>query len=362
MGSGEFTPQAPQFVQDVKGGVSTETVTEIINIGATGNVKDAAGSTVVIDLERGPILEKTGGRIGSFWGSPHNLQYAKEVQSVVETDGSAAFAVYDSLRDLEKLFESASSARYIAKLIDGANNEIYGWIGGVSVSGDVYTFQIFNGVALGTQNWFQGGSTAFNRTAKGARVEIYKYSTSVTFGSSDTFTEEVPYHAPDNPRNAGETEARFLFSLTNGQFGFDYKNHRFLARKANADDTETLSYKTFTGNAVAVNAYATASNSVSTAEENDRVVSSVPATLFGVSMTNENASTRYLQIHNTASAAAEGAVPIASIRVGTGETQSIDYGLRGREMTVGIYVCSSTTQNTKTLAADDHLFDAQYTA
>lgn len=245
LGSAEVTPQNPQFVQDVRKGCSTEEISETLNIAAAGYVKDASGSTVAIDLARGPILEKSGGKIGSFWGSLQNLQYTEKVQSVVETNGSAAFAVSDTNRDLEKIFESVTSSRYIAKLTDGAGNVLYGWIGGVSVSGSVYTFTAFSGVALGTQNWFQGGSTAFAHATNGSKVEIYKYSTSVTFGSSDTFTEEMPYHAPDDPRKAGETEFRFLAGLTDGQYGFDYKNNRFLGRKANADDTEILTYKTY---------------------------------------------------------------------------------------------------------------------
>lgn len=247
MGSGEFTPQAPQFVQNVRDGCSTESVSEAVNIAAAGYVKDAAGSTVVFDLTRGPILEMSGGRIGSFWGSPHNLQYKATVQAVVETNGAAAFNVYDSGKDLEKIFESSTKGRYIAKLTDGASHELYGWIGGVAVASDVYTFSIYSGVGLGTQNWFQGGSTAFSHASYGSKVEIYKYATSLTFGSSDTFTEEVPFHAPDDPRSAGETEFRFLAGLTNGQYGIDYKNQRFMGRKANTDDTETLTYTTFAG-------------------------------------------------------------------------------------------------------------------
>lgn len=245
LGSGEFTPQSPQFVQDVKKGIATESVTETVNIAAAANIKDAAGSTVVVDLTRGPILEKSGGKIGSFWGLLKNLQYSEVVQGVVETNGSAAFSVYDLNTDLEKIFEGVTEARYIAKLTDGAGNILYGWIGGVAVTSNVYTFSVFSGVALGSQNWFQGGSTAFDHAGKGSRVDIYKYSTSLTFGSSDTFTEEMPYHSPADPKKAGETEFRFLKSLSNGQYGIDYENQRFLGRKANADDTEAFTYKTY---------------------------------------------------------------------------------------------------------------------
>lgn len=108
-------------------------------------------------------------------------------------------------------------------------------------------------------------------------------------------------------------------------------------------------------------AYIARSNSASTAEEDDRVVKASAGNLRAVSMTNENASTRYLQVHNATSAPIDGSVPIASIPVPTGTTQSLDFGLDGRTMSTGIYVCASTTQNIKTLAGNDHLFDVQYT-
>lgn len=244
LGSAEVTPQSPQLVHDVRKGSSTESISETVNIAATGYVKDATGSTVVADLVRGPILEKSGGKIGSYWGSAQNLQYTATVQSVVETNGSATFAISDTATDLEKIFEGVTNARYIAELIDGAGTRLYGWIGGVSVSSNVYTFSVYNGVTLGTQNWFQGGSTAFDQ-AKGSTAKIFKYATSLTFGSSDTFTEEVPFHGPGNPDKAGETEFKFLAGLTDGQYGVDYQNNRFLGRKANADDTEVFTYTTY---------------------------------------------------------------------------------------------------------------------
>lgn len=256
MGTGHFTPQAPQLVQDVRQGCATESVSEVMQIAATGNIKDDVGSTVVIDLVQGPILEQYGGKIGSFWGSKHNMQYTKKVQAVVETDGAAAFDVSDTEADLEKIFEGVTLARYIAKLTDGNNSVLYGWIAGVSVVGGVYTFVVNDGVTLGTQNWFQQDATAFDHEQYGSKVEIYKYATSVTLGSADTFTEEKAFSPPANPFDAGKTEFAFLRSLEDGQYGIDYKNNRFLGRKANADDTEAITYKTFSasgGVAEAVN-------------------------------------------------------------------------------------------------------------
>lgn len=108
-------------------------------------------------------------------------------------------------------------------------------------------------------------------------------------------------------------------------------------------------------------AYVARTNSVSTTAQAGRVVKASSGNLRAVSMTNANASTRFLQVHNATSEPIDGSVPIASIAVPSGTTQSIDYGLDGRTMSIGIYVCASSTQNTKTIAGSDHLFDAQYT-
>lgn len=101
-------------------------------------------------------------------------------------------------------------------------------------------------------------------------------------------------------------------------------------------------------------------NKSSSAEEAANQIKASAGTLYGISMTNENAATRYLQLHDSASAASEGAVPWIGVPVETGKAVSIDYGLKGRGFTNGLYACASSTQNTKTLAGTDHVFDAQY--
>jgi len=244
---GAFSPQSPQFMQNVKGGGRHVSKTETVNLVAPAFVKDAQGSTLVIDLQFGPILSQSGGEIGSFWGLPRNRQYfSSAVEAVTEADGSAAFSVRDSNVDLEKLFESTGSARYVAKITDGAGNELYGWIGGVAVASGLYTFDIYNGVGLGTQNWFQGGATNFDFAANGIKiVEIYRYTSSIVFGTADTFLEEKPYRAPLNQNQVGQTEFNFLKSLSDGEYGVDYKNGKILVRKGDADNTEAITYKTY---------------------------------------------------------------------------------------------------------------------
>lgn len=244
VGTGEATPQNGQFFQNIRQKSEFEVVTKTVNIAAAANVKDAAGSTVVIDLPQTPILDEYGGEIGSFWGMPKNLQYSAKAQAVTETDGAADFGVYDANIDLEKIFEGNSKARYMAKLTDGASNVLWGWIGGIAVASNVYTFSVYSDIDLGTQNWFQQDATAF-ALSNGVTAEIYRYASSFAWGSTDTFTEEVPYNDPDDSRYRGQVEFRLMAGMTNGQYAIDYKRGRIFARKANADDTETVTYRAF---------------------------------------------------------------------------------------------------------------------
>lgn len=70
-------------------------------------------------------------------------------------------------------------------------------------------------------------------------------------------------------------------------------------------------------------------------------------TVFGV---NNNAAVRYIQIHNATSAPAETTAPLISFPVGAGEVFSFDFSLPfGKYLSTGIYICSSSTQLTKTI-------------
>lgn len=237
MGSGLFTPNYRQMVDDLSPKTPIS-YSETLAIATTANIKDGAGSTGIISLMAKKILNLEGSQVGSFWGRPENMQYEKQLQALVETNGSATFTVSDPSVDLEKIFESVTKARYVAKARDNQGKTLYGWIGGVAKSGNAYTFDIFSGPALGTQNWFQGDATTFSSQL--ATVQIYKYTSSLSFGSADTFTEEVPLNPID-----GMTEFSLLNSLSDGQYAVDYDTGILYFRKKNADDTETVSYKTY---------------------------------------------------------------------------------------------------------------------
>jgi len=235
MGSGLFTPTFRQMVDDLTPKTPI-TYSETLNIANTAFIKDGAGSKGVISLKAKKVLDLTGVRVGSFWGRPENMQYEKQLQALVKTDGSATLTVYDGSIDLEKMFESVTKGRYMVKVYDNQGRSLYGWVGGIAKSGNTYVFDVFNSVSLATQNWFQGDATDFSSSL--ATVQVYKNTSSILFGSSDTFTEEVPL---------GEdlAELMVLSSLSDGQYAVNYEEGIIYFSKKNADDTEAITYKTY---------------------------------------------------------------------------------------------------------------------
>jgi len=247
-GAGKIcTPNNPWLVDSIFQAFDTEDQSVSLNL--VNNVKDAAGSTVVLELPGRRIMDQEGTKLGSYWGSEENLQYTTPVNTpngdlangvlsgVVLTDGSAALAIYDANVDLEKIFESNTKARYIMKLTDMTGKAYYGYIGGVSVSSNVYTFSIYSEVGLSNQNWVKTWGSGI--AAPYMKAEIYENSTSFELASTDTFNQEVPY-------SPFATDYNQLKGLSNGQFCIDYRRGRFLGRKLNADDTEIVTYKSIT--------------------------------------------------------------------------------------------------------------------
>jgi hypothetical protein len=101
-------------------------------------------------------------------------------------------------------------------------------------------------------------------------------------------------------------------------------------------------------------------NSTSTAAESARQVKTSEGTVFGLTVYNDNAGTQWIQLHDSASTPANGAVPAVVFEILTQAARSLDLGSLGRRFASGIYVCNSTTDTTKTLGAADCLFDVQY--
>lgn len=219
----------------------------------TYNGKAAAGAITVNSLQVKPIYTNEGDQVASFWGDVQNLVYeafadgnpkkrTEWLTSVTETNGSAAFAVFDPNRNLEEMFESVTGTvkRFIAKLKDKTGHVLYGWIRGVSVSSNLYTFEVFNARLTETQNWV--GTLASFDNANLESVEIYRYNSSLSFGTGTTLTEEVD--CPKEFSKSWELVMKYAETLANGQYFVDYMRGRVIGVKADTTVSEVVTYQT----------------------------------------------------------------------------------------------------------------------
>jgi hypothetical protein len=89
--------------------------------------------------------------------------------------------------------------------------------------------------------------------------------------------------------------------------------------------------------------------------------SALPARFKTIRATNLSASVRYVQIHDAAAAAAEGATPDLFVRK-LNPGSSIEFSPSApAAFANGIYVCSSSTADTKTITgAADMMIEVEY--
>lgn len=85
------------------------------------------------------------------------------------------------------------------------------------------------------------------------------------------------------------------------------------------------------------------------------VVYPYPCTVHAVHVGHTTGSSTYIQIHDLASAPADGAVPQQSHSVASGQDAHIEHSVPVYYAN-GVYICESSTLPTKTLAAVAHLF------
>lgn len=90
------------------------------------------------------------------------------------------------------------------------------------------------------------------------------------------------------------------------------------------------------------------------------VVKASPGTVYGVTFTNTNGSTRYLQFYNKIAVPDDAAVPFLSIPVATAASVTIDFGVYGIPFSTGICVANSSTAATKTIGSADSFFCVTY--
>ena len=225
----------------------------------TYNGKAAAGAISIGSVALKPIIEALGSRVGSFWGLPQNKVYAafadgnsqkttSWLTSVTETNGAAAITIYEPDRNLEEMFESltATVKRFIVKVYDKSGGTLYGWARGVSVTANVYTFEIFNNrLTEGAQNWV-GSLAGFDNTAL-SKVEIYFYNSSIAFGTGTCFTEEV--ECPKEYSKNREQQLLYAETLSNGQYFVDYMRGELIGVKADATASEVVTYNVWASTA-----------------------------------------------------------------------------------------------------------------
>lgn len=101
------------------------------------------------------------------------------------------------------------------------------------------------------------------------------------------------------------------------------------------------------------------SQDISTALEASAVVKASPGTLYELLVTNTNAGSQFIQIHNTTSVPSDTAVPLDVFYVGANQTVSYQPA-GGLSCDTGISVCNSSTAATKTVGASDCWFSARY--
>jgi hypothetical protein len=85
--------------------------------------------------------------------------------------------------------------------------------------------------------------------------------------------------------------------------------------------------------------------------------SAVPCSLQEIVVTNTGAAVVYAQVHNVASTPADAQVPVITFAVPATSSASYD-SQQGVVLSVGCYVCISSTAPTKTLGAAEATFSA----
>lgn len=240
-------PRQPLPVDSVEA-QAVESVTPTI----TYNGKAAAGAVSVNSLTYKPIISIEGDQVASYWGEEQNKVYeafnttnkkkgAHWLTSFTETATAAAIVIYDPDHNLENMFESVTGTtkRYIVKAIDTTGHVLYGWIRGVSVSGNLYTFEVFNTKTTEAAQSWVGNTTDFVQTSL-EKIEIYHFNSSLTFNTGTILTEEVA--CPKEYSKNWENPILFANSLSNGQYFVDYMRARIIGKKAATTASETVTY------------------------------------------------------------------------------------------------------------------------
>lgn len=89
------------------------------------------------------------------------------------------------------------------------------------------------------------------------------------------------------------------------------------------------------------------------------VVKTGPGILYGITVTNTKAAAQFIQIFDAATVPADGAIPILAKSVPASDAIGFNW-LPGRTFLVGIVICNSSTNTSKTIGSADCIFDCQF--
>lgn len=93
---------------------------------------------------------------------------------------------------------------------------------------------------------------------------------------------------------------------------------------------------------------------------NSFVAAARPVRAFDITVYNSSTSDLYCHIFDATSTPSAGAVPIAPLKIPTGETRSYTWNLAGRKFTNGVLVATSTTPVTFTNGTASFLIDVTW--
>jgi len=235
----EYGPRLP-FVTDNLEGAKLALISETL----TYNGKAVAGAVTINTLASHPVMSAQGDRVASYWDSPENLVYTSNGQVLIgETATSATAIIVDSSRDLEKAYESLTGTvkRFVLKVTDNSGYSLYGWIFGVAVSSNAYTFDIYNArLSEAAKSWV-GTLGDFDMT-RGCKAEIFRYTSSIAYGTGTTLTEEVRPPAGEYILSWKKLLDYANDTLTSGQWFCDYMRGLIVGKRADTTASETVTY------------------------------------------------------------------------------------------------------------------------
>ena len=99
----------------------------------------------------------------------------------------------------------------------------------------------------------------------------------------------------------------------------------------------------------------------SAANEAGRQLAKGAGDFYGLIGFNAKASAQYILCFDSATTPADGAVPDFMVIAQATSTFALGFGELGYPFTNGLYICNSSTQQTKTIGSADCWFNAQLT-